>query len=72
MLPLLSPPSLAAQVPGGFLLSPGEVLAGLSEVWVRRDGVYGESDLEVTLGGRGISTTSDGPGNPASPLVLGG
>ena len=64
--------SLAAQVPGGFLLSPGEVLAGLAEVWVGRDGLYGDSDpvsggLEVPLGGRGVSTTSDGPGTPASP-----
>ena len=33
--------SLAAQVPGGFTLSPGEALEGLAEVSVGLDGLYG-------------------------------
>ena len=33
------PESLAAQVPGGFDLSPGETLAGLAEVWVGLEGL---------------------------------
>ena len=33
------PGSLAAQVPGGLNLSPGETLAGLAEVWVGLEGL---------------------------------
>ena len=40
---------LAAQVPGGFCLSPGEALAGLTEVRVGREGLYGL--LGGSLGG---------------------
>ena len=73
--PLSSLLSLAAQVPWGLLLSPGETLTGLAEVCVGLDGLYGESglaesDLEGLLGGKGVTTTSDGRGPPVSPPVV--